>query len=90
MDSLKLAMLSETPEEALNKFIRENPAYDFQANREIILERVHQTHETVQQAVTALHNQLAFNQEVYDADSAKKEAEERVALTEEIVLRCIR
>jgi hypothetical protein len=80
LDSLRgqLAVLQETPDEALNKFIAENPAYDCEANRQLIAQRVRETHETVQQAVSAL--QLAFNQEVADEHTAQKEAVEREEL----------
>jgi type IV secretory pathway VirJ component len=85
-DSLQLATLSGTPEEALDKFIEANPAYAFQANRRLILERIRETRETVQQAVSALHNQLAFNQEIANEQITKNEATERAVLIAEIAL----
>jgi type IV secretory pathway VirJ component len=86
MDSLKLAMLSETPEEALNKFIRENPAYDCEANRQIILQRIRETRETIPQAVAALRNQLAFDEDIANEQIAENEKKERTALIDEIAL----
>jgi hypothetical protein len=88
LDSLRgqLAVLQETPDEALNRFIRENPAYDSEANRQIIAQRIRQTNETVQQAVFALETQLAFNQEVASEHTAQLEQQERAALVEEIAL----
>jgi hypothetical protein len=86
MDSLKLAVLSETPEEALDKFLAENPAYNFESNRQFILQRIRDTRETVQQAVSALHSQLAFNEEIANEQIAQNEAKERAALIEEIAL----
>lgn len=81
-----LAVLEQTPNEALQSFMEKNPWYDCAANREIISKRIIRTHESVGQAVAALANQLAFNREIADANRVRKEADERAALIEEIVL----
>lgn len=88
LDSLRgeLAVLPETPAEGLNKFMTENPWYDCAANRQMIAQRVHETYETVQQAVSVLQNQLAFDRAIFDEVSAQAEVEERAALIEEIAL----
>jgi len=88
LDSLggQLAVLLETPAEGLDRFMSENPWYACEANRQIIAQRVHDTYETVQQAASVLQNQLALDQAVFDEVSALREAEERTALIEEIVV----
>jgi hypothetical protein len=83
-----LAVMRETPSEALDNFMQANPGFACESNRRLILARVGQTNESVQQAAIALNNQkqLAFNQDVVDELRAKAEAEERPLLIEEIVL----
>jgi len=82
----RLAVLSETPDQALDKFMEQNPAYDCEGNRQAIAQRVRQTNETVKQAVLGLGTQLAFNQEVASEHTAQLEQQERAALIEEIAL----
>jgi len=87
LDSLgaQLGVMRETPQEALDKFMQANPALECGANRALILRRVQQTNQSVQQAVYALSNQLAVNQDVADEIKAQSEAQERPKLIEEIV-----
>jgi hypothetical protein len=84
LDVLKgqLAVLRETPDEALNNFMQDNPAYECSANRALIAERVHQTNSSVSQAVQSLGNRLAFNQNAHAVHNAQLEQQAAVRSAE--------
>jgi hypothetical protein len=79
LDSLRgqLAVLQETPAQQLDAFMKQHPALDCTANRRFIADHIHQNYGTVEQAVSALGNQLAFNQDVADEHAAQKQTQER-------------
>lgn len=84
LDSLRgsLAVLSETPQGQLDKFMLQNPAYDCAANRQLIQDHIRKHYGTVEQAVSALYRQLAFSQDVADEISAQQETIEREELVD--------
>jgi hypothetical protein len=75
----------ETLEQAISGYMKQNPALSSDANRQMILERINWSHETVQEAVSALGNQLSFNQEVADEHQQQQAMQARESLIEELV-----
>jgi hypothetical protein len=87
LDSLKgkLAVMSETPAEALAKFMAENPAYACEANGRMLVQHLRQHGQPIilqkiKEAFAEIKNQLAFNQEVADERARTLEAKEREEL----------
>jgi hypothetical protein len=85
----------QNPVDALNHLMQENPGFDCLANRQIILQRVRDTNEAVNEAVTALKGHLAFNQDAHSEHAtqleqqaierrAQLEQQERVALIDKL------
>lgn len=87
LDSLRgqLALLKETPAQALDKFMRAHPELNCIANRNLIAEYIQKNYGTVEQAVTALADRLAVYQDIADEQLAQQQAQERASLIEEIV-----
>jgi energy-converting hydrogenase A subunit M len=60
--------------------MQQNPELDCQANRQMIAEDAKWNDRTVQESISALGNQLAFNQDVADKHTAQQLAAEREQL----------
>jgi hypothetical protein len=89
----QLAVLQELPQDAMEKFMQENPGFSCEANRLAILRhlRGHQINaKTIAEAVHELGSSLAFDavvQQEHHAGVEQRELEaERTALIEEIIL----
>jgi len=81
-NSLAVQTPRETSEQATYRWLTENPAQNCKANEQMILERLSWSDETVEQAVAALGNQLAFNQEVHEEHISQLEQQEREQLVD--------
>jgi hypothetical protein len=81
----RLAVLRETPAQALDQFMEQNPGYDCLANRQMLVQQMEQNYQSVEQAVSVLRNQLAFNAGIAAEHSAHLEQQERSQMVEIIV-----